>query len=106
MFQAKFPIIFLGECVLAASHLINRTSTPLLGGKIPYEMLFGKAPSFEGLRVLGCLCYAHKNNRDKNKFANRSRKCVFTRYPFEKKGWQLYDIEFGIFFHLTRCCVS
>ena len=32
-FQADLPIQFWGECVLTASHLINRTSAKLLKGK-------------------------------------------------------------------------
>ncbi|CAM8998803.1 unnamed protein product [Rhodiola kirilowii] len=98
MFQAQFPTRFWGECVLAASHLINRTPTAVLAGKTPYEVLFGVAPSFDNLRVMGCLCYVHHQLRDKDKFAARSRKCVFTGYPYGKKGWQVYDLEKGEFF--------
>jgi len=65
----------------------------LLNGKTPYEMLFGKVPSYKHVRVFGCLCYAYNLNRDKDKFVSRSRKCVFVGYPFEKKGWRLYDLE-------------
>lgn len=83
---------------MAKNHLINRTPTTLLGGKTPYKLLFGTAPSLDSLRVLGCLCYVHKSSRDKDKFAERSRKCVFLGYPFGKKGWQLYDLETSEFF--------
>ncbi|CAA7018786.1 unnamed protein product [Microthlaspi erraticum] len=98
MFQAKVPIKFWGECVLSACHLINRTPTPLLGGKTPYELLFGAPPDLDSLRVFGCLCYAHKQLRDKDKFAERSRKCAFMGYPYGKKGWYLYDLDTGEFF--------
>ena len=92
-FQAHLPIEFWGECVLTAGYLINRTPSVLLDGRTPYEILYGQAPSYKHIRTFGCLCYAHDQNRDKDKFSSRSRKCIFVRYPFGKKGWQLYDLE-------------
>lgn len=59
----------------------------------PYEGLYNKAPSFEHLRIFGCLCYAHNQQRIGDKFASRSRRCVFVGYPHGKKGWRLYDLE-------------
>ncbi|XP_019086715.1 PREDICTED: uncharacterized protein LOC109127039 [Camelina sativa] len=98
MFQAHLPIKFWGDCVLAATHVINRTPSTILHGKSPYEILFGVPPLYEDLKVIGCLCYAHKVARDKDKFGTRSRKCVFVGYPFGKKGWKVYDLEANEFF--------
>lgn len=42
---------------------------------------------------MGCLAYAHNQKRDGEKFASRSRRCAFVRYPFAKKGWTLYDLD-------------
>ncbi|XP_019087549.1 PREDICTED: uncharacterized protein LOC109127378 [Camelina sativa] len=95
---AFLPVKFWGECVLSASHLINRTPTSLLQGKTSYEMLYGKPPSFDSLKVFGCLAYAPKLSRDKDKFGERSRKCVFLGYPYGKKGWTMYDLEKNDFF--------
>ncbi|XP_021746631.1 uncharacterized protein LOC110712474 [Chenopodium quinoa] len=97
-FQAKLPIYFWGECVLAAAHLINRTPTPLLQNKTPFEILFDKPPMFDAIRTFGCLCFAHNQKTNGDKFASRSRKCVFVGYPFGKKGWRLYDLEAKVFF--------
>lgn len=98
LFQARLPISFWGESILAAAHIINRTPTPILYGKTPYEILHGSLPSYDLLRVFGCLCYAHRRARDKDKFGDRSRKCIFIGYPFGKKAWKLYDIENNEFF--------
>lgn len=92
-FHAHMPIELWGECVLTAAYLINRTPTPLLKGKTPYECLFGSTPSYDNVRIFGCLCYAKAKNRTNDKFASRSRKCVFVGYPYGKKGWKLYDLE-------------
>ncbi|RVW23158.1 Retrovirus-related Pol polyprotein from transposon TNT 1-94 [Vitis vinifera] len=81
-----------------AGYLINRTPYVLLDGKTPYEILYGQAPSYKHIRTFGCLCYAHDQNWDKDKFASRSLKCIFIGYPFGKKGWRLYDLESGEYF--------
>ncbi|GJT01644.1 retrovirus-related pol polyprotein from transposon TNT 1-94 [Tanacetum coccineum] len=71
----------------------TKTPTKLLNWKSPYELLFHKPPPYKQLRDSGCLCYAHRQVRDKDKFGERSRKCIFVGYPYGKKGWRVYDIE-------------
>ncbi|GAU34891.1 hypothetical protein TSUD_144220 [Trifolium subterraneum] len=97
-FQGNLPISFWGECILTAGYLINGTPTPLLNGKSPYEMLNGKPPSYEHLKVFGSMCYAHNQGRKGDKFASRSRKCVFVGYPHGKKGWKLFDLDTNTYF--------
>ena len=95
-FQGSLPIEFWGECVLTAGYLINRTPSLVLNGKTPYSVLYGTEPTYDHLRILGSLCYAHVKTGDK--FASRSRRCVFVGYPYGKKGWRLYDLEKRDFF--------
>nr|XP_033510057.1 uncharacterized protein LOC117274803 [Nicotiana tomentosiformis] len=45
----------------------------ILNGKSPYEILHGKVPKTEHLRVFGCLCYASVLPRE-DKFAARAKK--------------------------------
>ncbi|RVW97398.1 Retrovirus-related Pol polyprotein from transposon TNT 1-94 [Vitis vinifera] len=92
-FQANLPIYFWGESVLAAAHLINRTPSPLLHNKTPFEILFGTPPSYAAIHTFGCLSFAHDQKSKSDKFASRSRKCVFLGYPFGKKGWKLFDLD-------------
>jgi len=73
--------------------MINRTSSTVLNGKTPYEMLHGKQLAYEHLRIFGSLCYAHNQRRNDDKFASKSKKCVFIGYPYGKKGWKLFDLE-------------
>lgn len=84
-FQGNLPIMFWGECVLAAGYLINRTPSMVLNGKTPYEVLYGKSPSYDHLRVFRSLCYAHDQGRKGDKFASHGRQCVFVGYPHGKK---------------------
>jgi hypothetical protein len=45
------------------------------------------------LRVFGCLYYMHDKNRSNDKFAPRSKTCVFIGYPMGKKGYKVCDME-------------
>jgi len=97
-FQGNLPIDFWGECVLIAGYLINRTPSVVLNGKTPYEMLHGQPPPLKHLRTFGCLCYAHNQGRKGDKFASKSRKCIFVGYPYGRKGWKLFDLDKNEYF--------
>ena len=90
-FHAGLPIKFWGDCLLTATYLINLMPTPVLNWKSPYELLMNKPINFDHLRVFGSLCYpAHKTN---DKFAPRAKRCMFLGYPYDQKGYKLYDLD-------------
>lgn len=91
-FQAGLPVMFWGECVLTAVHIINRLPTKVLNNKTPYEIIFNKKPNYEHLRVFGCLAYVSKPKKE-GKFDERGRANVFIGYPTGQKGYKTYDIE-------------
>lgn len=98
LFQGKLPVKFWGESILTAVYLINRTPTPLLDDKTPYEILHKAPPSYTHLRVFGSLCFAKRQTATTDKFGPRSRRCVFVGYPHGQKGWRVFDIELREFF--------
>lgn len=90
-FQASFPIKYWGDCVLAPVYLVNRTPTPLLSNKTPYETLYGQPSSYSHLKVLDCLCYVSILPRV-DKFAPRASACVFLGYAPTQKGYKIQNL--------------
>ncbi|KAK9675965.1 hypothetical protein RND81_11G044800 [Saponaria officinalis] len=76
MLFAGLPKKFWEDCLLSAIHIINKLPTPLLGWKTPYELLHKKPPTYEELRIMGCLCYAPVTHKHRDKFQARGRKCI------------------------------
>jgi len=91
-FQASLPLVYLGDCVLTATHLINRLPTPVLDNKIPFEALFGKVPSYAHLRAFRCLAFAFNPQRTTNKFEPRGVPYVFLGYSDTQKGYKLLNL--------------
>ena len=54
-------------------------------------MLFGYSPSYDLLRVFGCVCFVILHDHEKNKLQSRSRLCCFLGYGIGQKGYRCYD---------------
>ena len=90
-FHANLSLSFWGEYILTAAYLINLTPTPKLNEKSLYEIFFHKLPSYDHLRIFGCLCYVYEVTHDK--FESRSRKYIFVGYSLGQKGYRVYDLQ-------------
>ncbi|GAU35639.1 hypothetical protein TSUD_394790 [Trifolium subterraneum] len=107
-FQANLPIHFWGECILAATHIINKTPTMANNGLTPFEMLFGKPPTYDYFKVFGCLCYVGTSLKSRDKFDPRAERCVFGCYPQGQKGWRVYNLKTREFYtsrDVTTTCI-
>ncbi|KAL2236700.1 UNVERIFIED_CONTAM: Retrovirus-related Pol polyprotein from transposon RE2 [Sesamum indicum] len=77
----------------AATYLINRFPTTVLGWKSPYEALHNRSSSYSHLRTIGCLCFAIKPEPHVSKFDRCASKCMFIGYPLGQKAYKVYDLE-------------
>lgn len=91
--QAALPIRYWGFCILAATHILNRTYSKSLENKIPYEVLHNIKPDILLTKTIGCLCY-YDNIKREHKFSTKSRRGDFLGYPQGTKGYTILDIEF------------
>nr|KYP51414.1 Retrovirus-related Pol polyprotein from transposon TNT 1-94 [Cajanus cajan] len=80
---------FWAEAVNTAAYLVNRSPSTAIGLKTPQEVWSGKPSDYSGLRIFGCLAYAHVND---DKLESRAMKCIFLGYPTGVKGY----IDYGV----------
>ena len=92
-FQSQVPLSFWSDCVLTAAFLINRTPTPLLQNKCPYELLYHNSVDYSTFRVFGCLAYVSTLTANRTKFQPRAHPCIFLGYPTGMKAYKLYDLH-------------
>lgn len=65
----------------------------LLSGKTSFEILTGKIPKYDHLRIFGSLCYAHNHPLPRDKFAPCTSRYIFLGYPYGQKCHKLYDLD-------------
>ena len=88
---ASTPSQFWGETALTSVYTINRCPSPIVHNQTPYDLLFGSSPSYDLLRVFGCVCFVLLQDHERNKLQSRSRLCCFLRYGIGQKGYRCYD---------------
>lgn len=94
MIQATIPQCFWPFSMLMATYILNRLPTPLLiNWKSPYELLYGKTPSYSSLKMFGCLCYGTNTRSHISKFEPRAHKCVYLGFSPGQKGYRLYNVD-------------
>lgn len=92
LFQSKLFKSYWGECMLIATHLINRFPSSVLKEMSPYQILFGKSPNYTVLRSFDCLCYA-STLKNTSKFDPRVTNYIFLGYPQGQKDYKLLEMD-------------
>jgi transposase InsO family protein len=81
LIQASMPFTFWVEALSTATHLLNRRPCRASGQATPFQLLLGAPPSYNHLRVFGCLCYPNQSSTASHKLSARSTPCVVTPGP-------------------------
>ena len=93
LFQSHLPLLYWGDCILTAVHLIIHVPALILLDKSPYETLIKKIPDYSQLKTFDCLCYISTSPKNIHKFDPRTKACVLIGYPAGVKGYKLLDLE-------------
>uniref|UniRef100_A0A803QH13 Polyprotein n=1 Tax=Cannabis sativa TaxID=3483 RepID=A0A803QH13_CANSA len=84
---------FYGKNPSKVAYHINRTPSPNLQHKTPYEILHGQPPNYEHLKAFGYLAYVSTLNSSRTKFSPRVVPCVFLGYPHGMRAYKFLDLN-------------
>lgn len=90
--QASMPPSRWVEAVLMATYLHNILPSKTLSLGTPTQALFLRNPTYDHLKVFGCLCYPNLSSTMKLKLSPRSAPCVFIGFPSNHRGYLCLDI--------------
>ncbi|RVW89893.1 Retrovirus-related Pol polyprotein from transposon TNT 1-94 [Vitis vinifera] len=91
LLESSVPSMFWVEALKTATHLINRLPSQVLHMESPYFRLFAKQPSYDHLRIFGCVCFVHLPPHERHKLSAQSVRCAFLGYNMCQKGFVCYD---------------
>ncbi|KAL8128984.1 hypothetical protein V2J09_018139 [Rumex salicifolius] len=72
---------------------MNITPTTTLHMRTPHQVLFRQLPSYNHLRVFGCLCFPNLTATTAHKLEPRTRPYVFLGYALQHRGYRCLDLE-------------
>ncbi|KAH9114804.1 hypothetical protein AeMF1_008350 [Aphanomyces euteiches] len=72
--------------------------TKALGGKTPFEVIYGRRPNIEHLRPFGCTAFAFIDKAKRSKLDSRASKCILLGYGSQRKSYRLQDCSTGELF--------
>lgn len=93
LLQAQLSPIYWVEALHVAAQILNITPSSAIQHQIPFTRLFKKKPSYEHLRVFGCLCFPNLNHSHLSKLSPRSTPCLFLGYPSHHRGYRCFDLK-------------
>ncbi|PKU77483.1 Retrovirus-related Pol polyprotein from transposon TNT 1-94 [Dendrobium catenatum] len=93
LFNANLPTSLWVDTLFTAVYLINRLPSHITNNYSPYEILYNRPPSYQSLRVFGCLCYPWFPTQVAHKFSPRSEPCIFLGYAAQTKGYKCLAIK-------------
>jgi hypothetical protein len=93
LIHASLPGHYWAEGLHTATYLLNRLLTTVIQVVCPHLTLFGSTPSYEHLRVFGCMCYHNMTATAPHKLSPLSTRCIFLGYSADHKGYRCLDLS-------------
>ncbi|KAL8152885.1 hypothetical protein V2J09_010645 [Rumex salicifolius] len=90
--HSNLPIKIWENAFHTAVYVNNRTITPNLSFKSPYESIYAKQPDYGFLKSFGCMCYPFIRLYNRTKLEYKSLPCIFIGYSPKHKGYCCYHI--------------
>ncbi|GKD27808.1 ribonuclease H-like domain-containing protein [Tanacetum coccineum] len=90
LFQAHLPPSYWVEALNMAAHLLNILPSTAINNELPFTKFYNQTPTYEHLRVFGCICYPHIDVS--HKLEPRSTPCIFLGYPVNHRGYWCLDL--------------
>ena len=88
--DSEAPRTLWVEAANTAAYLLNRSPASSIG-QTPYEAWHGHQPDLSGLKVFGCVAFAHTPKiPSRKKLDSRSTRCVFLGYE-GKHQYRVYE---------------
>ncbi|KAI3746178.1 hypothetical protein L6452_08601 [Arctium lappa] len=91
LFHSRLPPTFWPEALHMVSHLLNILPSASISNDTPHYRLFRRHPTYDHLRVFGCLCFPRLHLT--HKLQPRSSPCIFLGYPSYHRGFRCYDLS-------------
>jgi hypothetical protein len=82
---------FWGEDVSTVVHILNRTPTLALDGKMSYEAWNDEVPAVHYFRTFGCITHLKVTRSNLKKLNDQSCKSIFVGYEAGSKAYRCYD---------------
>ena len=89
--RKNVPNEFWAEAVCCAGYLINRSPTKCLNNITPHEAWYRRKPNIQHLKVFGSVAYSLIPEAMRNKFDDKSEKCIFIGYSEKSKAYKLFN---------------
>lgn len=87
------PASFWAQALATATHLLNLWTCQTTSIRTPFELLLGTPPSYDSLRVFGCLCYPNQASTIPHKLSAYSTLCVLLGYPADHRGYRCLNLR-------------
>lgn len=91
LFDAQLSKTFWAEATNTTVYLHNRTGSPVLQGKPPYELSHSVKPDINHLRVFGSTVMFHIAKEKRRKWDKKAQKGILVGYADGSKGYRVYD---------------